>query len=42
VEAGEEAASARVLRVFEEPRGRAALDDHPVAHKGVEIGDLMG
>src|SRR4051812_21985726 len=42
VKAGEEAACARVLRVFEELRGRTALDDDAVAHKGDELGDLMG
>src|SRR4030081_1863511 len=41
-EAAEKAASARVFRVFEEPRGRAALDNHPVAHEGDVFGDLMG
>ena len=29
------------MRVFEELRGRTALDDDPVAHEGDEIGDLM-
>src|SRR5712671_4433058 len=42
VEAGEEAACARVLRVFEELRGRTALDDDAVTHEGDELGDLMG
>src|ERR1700720_485538 len=42
VKASEEAAGARVLRAFEELRGRAALDDDPVAHEGDEIGDLVG
>src|SRR4051812_46640617 len=42
VKAGEKAAGAGVLRVFEGLRGRAALDDHPVAHERDVSGDLMG
>jgi len=42
VKAGEKAADARVLRIFEELGGRAALDDDPIAHERDEIGDLMG
>src|SRR5207248_687623 len=42
VKPGEKAAGAGILRVFEELRGWAALEDDALAHEGHEIGDLMG